>query len=800
MNIAKTETDYVKKWETIAKAAVYLLTFLLPLFFLPFTPDVLNFNKQAILLFLSFFAFFAWMLKILISGKISFSLNWVHIPLIVLVLVSLISTIVSFYSYGSFWGWPQSASESFLTLLCFTLFYFLAVSVFEKKEIFYIIVYLIFSTSLAMLFSVFQLFGKFLLPFSFSKTFLFNTIGTAGSMAVFAAVLLPILTFAVIKVKKRSLRIFFIVDIILSVLVLSLTNFFIAWWLVIIGSVLVITLMAQKRDVLDNRWLILPMFFLAVALLFTLLKIQIPGAPNLSGEVFLTQKASLDVALKTLKSNPVFGTGPGTFIFDFSKYKNADFNNTQLWNIRFGRAGSEFFNLLATTGILGALSFLVLVLASIFLGIKFLFLGERKKRKEDVKDKKVEAVRDKGGSEIESFLLVTGYGIFVSFLVLVIACFLYNLNLSLKFVFFLLLAGLVALGSKRRSFVLKPSSLATLGFTFFFTIFLVFGLGVFILETQRYVAAVDYQKGIGEWQKGNDAEAVKYVEKATRINPGIDLYWNQLAQLYTRRIGEIAADKKMSKDEANMKIQLYINNAINSAKAAVDTSPKNVANWSVRGLIYQNLIGLVSGVGDWAIKSYETALSLEPLNPYFPTQEGLVYLQQASLLGKDKKEEKAKLFEKAKTQFNRAIELKNDYAPAHFQLAMIYQSEGKQKEAIKKLEATKRIAPFDIGLAFQLGLSYYQDKDYQKARQELERAITMNSKYSNAIYFLGLTYYKLGLNDKSIEQFEKLSKLNPDNEQVKKILENLKSGKDVFEGLVQKKPPEAPITEKPEKR
>ena len=37
-------------FEKVAKASVYLAVFLLPLFFLPWTVNVLDFNKQALLI------------------------------------------------------------------------------------------------------------------------------------------------------------------------------------------------------------------------------------------------------------------------------------------------------------------------------------------------------------------------------------------------------------------------------------------------------------------------------------------------------------------------------------------------------------------------------------------------------------------------------------------------------------------------------------------------------------------------------------------------------------------------------
>jgi tetratricopeptide (TPR) repeat protein len=120
---------------------------------------------------------------------------------------------------------------------------------------------------------------------------------------------------------------------------------------------------------------------------------------------------------------------------------------------------------------------------------------------------------------------------------------------------------------------------------------------------------------------------------------------------------------------------------------------------------------------------------------------------------------------------------------------MVDVREGKTKDAISKLEDTKTIAPFDTGLAFQLGVIYYSDNQLDKARAEFERAVALDQNYSNARYFLGLVYDKQGEKQKAIEQLQRVAELNPDNEQMKKIIENLKAGKAALEGVVQEQPP-----------
>ncbi|MEA3344410.1 MAG: tetratricopeptide repeat protein, partial [Patescibacteria group bacterium] len=379
---------------------------------------------------------------------------------------------------------------------------------------------------------------------------------------------------------------------------------------------------------------------------------------------------------------------------------------------------------------------------------------------------------------------------------LVFGYFFHQSNLSLEFLFFLLMAGFIALvSSTRKETILKSSSLTTLATTFIFTLIFIFGLGIFIMEGQRYIADANYLKGVRSWQNQESENSVRFIEKAVSINPKIDLYWRELSQIYIQRINEVAQRTDLTKEQISQQVQTLINNSIISAKTATDINPNNVANWSVRGYIYQNMIGIIDGAEDWTKTSYKTALKLEPNNPYFSTQTGIALLGRSSFFTEEEKAEKEKVVNEAIDEFKKAIELKSDYAPARFQLAMAYQSQGKQAEAIEELETTKSIAPDDVGLSFQLGLIYYQNKDYAKAKNELERTIVLNPDYSNALYFLGLTYDKLDQSSMAIEKFRKVAELNPDNSEVQTILENLRNGRGALENILEEEPPKIPIDE-----
>ena len=113
-------------------------------------------------------------------------------------------------------------------------------------------------------------------------------------------------------------------------------------------------------------------------------------------------------------------------------------------------------------------------------------------------------------------------------------------------------------------------------------------------------------------------------------------------------------------------------------------------------------------------------------------------------------------------------------------LSQIEASEGNLVGAIAKAEQAYLFAPDDLGILFQLGFLKFSNRDYEGAIIALERAESINPQYSNAKYFLGLSYSKIGKNSQAIKQFRDISALNPDNQEIKNIINNLLQGKEPF--------------------
>jgi len=676
----------IKICDNITKYSIYILAFLLPILVLPWTSEALDFNKQTLLICLVFISLFAWMLKVLVFGKFTANMNKIHIFAGVFFLAYLLATVFSIDRYGSFWGWPRVTAEAMLTIIGLVVLYFIVSNVFSKKEINVSLYAFSFSALFAEAFGVFQLFGQ---------NPSFNTIGGAGGMAVFSAVLLPLMIVLLIGAKKWW-KILFALEIFISALILVLVNYPAVWWVVILGSALMMIFGALKRNLFDGRWMAIPMFFLVIALFFAVLNPQISFLPQRTNEVSLSLSANFQIDESVVKENPIFGSGPGTFSYGFSKFKNSDFSKTVLWNIAFNNGNSKILTDLATTGILGILAFLALIGAVIFYGVKFFF-----------------SQKDDFGTPLPYSVL--GLGLFVSFCAEVFAYFLNNSNITLSFTFFFILAILVNLIFEgKKEYELKPSSLLTLIVTFVFTLVFIFGMGLLIFNGQRYFSQVSYYNGLNALQNNKLDEGIKNLETAVSMNSSTDLYFSQLAQVYLLKVQDVASNKTMSQEDKTKNIQILVSNSVNAAKFATDLNPKSSNNWLIRGYIYQSLNGLLTDSQTWAINSYNDALKLDPNNPYSLSQ---------------------------------------------------------------------------------LGTVYYQVKDYQNAKTNLVKAIELKPDYSNALYFAGLTFDKLGQKEKAVQQFLALAQFNPDSKaDIQKIIDNLNAGNGALDGLGQQAPaPEAPV-------
>jgi tetratricopeptide (TPR) repeat protein len=773
INIFKSMADKDILDETIKKI-IYILVVLIPLWFLPITINAVELNKQALMVLLVVIALILWSVKILNRGEIKWKSSILNISLGVFAFICILATFFSVRPYSSFMGWPDHLSGSLINILCFVALYFLIVNNFKgSKEAFGLLFAFLISSVLVAVIGLLQICGTFIFPWDFTKTISFNTVGSVNSFGVFSSVILILVTALLFVVKKGGIKLFLLLLGLLNLIILISINFWVLWVVLAIGMVFIMVfgLMQMVQLSKDVGWITLPMILLAIALIFVLFKPAFTFLPNLPMEVGLSYKGGLSVVGDALKNKPILGSGLETFVFDYAKYKPEGINQTAFWNVKFTNPPAEIYSIASESGILGLLSFLAVIVIFI---IKFI--------SNTIKD------RDENNN-LKRFL---NLGLFSGWIGLAAAWFLYPQNFVLMFVFWLLFALYTAggLSLEEKSFNLRKSPKILLAISFSFIVIIILIISFLYVEGTKFIAEVFYKSGVNLVQEKSDIDnGLNKIIRSTIINPYEDNTYKALSQLFVLKLNRDAALNDITQEEKINLVQVDATNAINSVVQATRLSPKDASNWLLRGQIYRGLMSIVSGAGDWAKDAYNEALKLEPSNPFTYLELGRLDVNKADAT-KDNAQKNEYLVS-ALENFDKAIALKSNYAPAHYEEAVVYDKQGKANEAIAKMEINLKLLPNDSGAAFQLGVLYYKNEQYDKAETIFVKAISIDENFSNARYFLGLLYDKKGNKEEAIKQFEKIAEFNPDNEQIKQILVNLKSGKPAL-GSPELGPPNQP--------
>ncbi|MFA6132036.1 MAG: tetratricopeptide repeat protein [Patescibacteria group bacterium] len=790
MDIASTSVGKRKRvslanaglYETVIRWSLYALFFFLPIFFLPFTNEAFEVSKQTLMVILAFVALLAWLGSMVMEKKLAFRAGWLNLLPALLLLGGLVSSIFSLAGYQSWVGQSSQEYTSFLTLaVSVVIFYVLMNKAGEttvQRNIFFAILS---ATSLSALITLLNIFGLGFIPFLTAHGA--NTVGTITSFTVFLTIMM-VFSMGMWLVGKKERNDFFPVGIkgavtrglviflsVATTILLVAIDFWVLWVLAIFGMLLVMVFVfLQQNEFGKSNRFIVPLIIILISIF--LLFLTSPIKLNLPLVIGPSYGTSWDITKQVLSDGPmplIFGSGPGTFSFDYTKYKPDEVNQTIFWDTNFDRAKSQGLTTLATFGVVGLGFWLLLVLV---IGLKA--LGRLLKEREHDEWK------------------IT-YVLFASWATLILANLLYSSNMSLTFLFWALtglLASQVALKIKETGFVSSPK----LGLVFSFAFVLV-SVGVIVtlfVTGQRYASEVAFAKAVELDNAGAPIEQITAkLGEAVSLNSLSDIYYRNLSQAFLLRTKDTittatADESKIDANEASI-IQQLVKAAMTSADRAAYLSPNNVSNWVQRGNVYRDVMPVVTGAEDVAAASYLKAMELEDNNPAYSTGLARLYLavsdRARNLKSSTNKELAASAVESEKNSLvsaeqylNQSIVLKADYAPAHYYLAAVLERQGKLKDAAARLAALRDYKPLDVGLGFQLSMLYIRLTDYDSAQKELERILELSPNYSNARWYLASMYEIDGKLNEAINQVAKVAELNPGNQAVQTRLSKLKSG------------------------
>ncbi|MDP3990990.1 MAG: tetratricopeptide repeat protein [Candidatus Nealsonbacteria bacterium] len=737
----------------IIKINIYVLVFLIPLFFLPFTFEAFEYNKQLLMFFLVSLAFFAWLAKMVIYDReIRFRRSPLDVFVLAFMFVAILSAIFSVDKGSSLFGFYVKFSDGLVGLLSLGALYFLITNnVSAKKEesdismpgLLKTFSWSVFGVVLLSYLSVFggliQI-GRFISLPAILTSRLFNTVsGTFDGLAVFLAVAAVFFVGQLLTSKEKSsiLRYLFLASIVGLLVIIDSTP---AWLILITTLTLFVVLSLWKRVFRDNvNRLLVPIFLIVIAGAGISLQPvrsvfgESAAIANLPKEVILDQQTSWKIGLggatESVKSGFI-GSGIGTFFYDFTKEKPSSINQTLLWQVRFDRAGSYLAEILATMGFLGMLSYLALL--AIFFIISYLFLKEKSE---------------------SLFLLMFFTSLFVSQIF-------YYQNTTLAFLFWLVL-GLSVISwqkpIKEKQVSFKDFPELNLVFSTLVILCGVFFAVMYFFNVKYYMADMNYARGqrmvVGQ-------ERTAYLEQAVRLNPSRAQYRIVLARAYIDELSILAVGPQTEQNSA--RIPLLMQAGVEQALTSTNLSPNRASIWEVVGKIYRDIRSLVrEGAKEASEKAFKKAIDLDSNNPALYTELGKLYVMNDEP-------------DNAKEQFSKALALKPDHVDTLIQNALFLEREGDSDGAIEKIQSLLVNYPYNVELSFQLGRLYFNKNMVTEAINRFNNVIALSPNHSNALYSLGVAYAAKGEKALAIQAFERVLQLNPGNQDVQSKIEQLR--------------------------
>jgi tetratricopeptide (TPR) repeat protein len=776
----------------IISLVIGLLVFLAPIFFLSFSNEVYEFNKLYLIFYLSGIAFIFWLLKMILQKEARI----IRAPLDLLVVIFLaamtLSALFSADKISSLLGFYGRFSDSLILFLSLGIMYFVIVNNLVKSQISKLLNLFLFSSFIAIIIGLCSVCGRFIIPLEIAQVRTFNpAAGSLQGLAMFAAMII-ILSAGLFLQKKKSTLFYYFTILLLGapLLFLIMINFTPAWIALLAGSVFLFFLKIFQRNVSPNLSFVRKGIIVPLILIIFCLFLFTPGAfysnPSPTKdiissrvlnyldskyysdiatspdgkiikppqEVILDKEISNKIVKKTFFAHSVFGSGLGTFSQNFSLHRPVEFNQNRFWSLRFDKAHSEISEQLAATGLVGILAWLILLWVFFVLLIKN--KGD-KGNQENVQNQENQGNKNNQANQkdISIALVASAFTIFIGTIF-------YHQNAILWFSLWLFIAlGMRLFISSRKlkitcfsleensekANIFKGMSLATI---------LVLVVSFFVMG-KFYYADAFYKKGIVQ----QDIEqAIENCQKAVNLNPYRFTYRIVLAKIHLQKATSEAKKDRSEQDEEIIKQE--VSQAIDEAKKAVELSPKSVGAKETLAMIYRDIVGVAKEADEWALKIFEEALLLEPLNPVLATETG-----KACAALEDN--------EKAIEYFQKAIFFKEDYLDAYLRLALVYEKQGKNNLAIKELEKVAQPESLaNLEILYQLGRLNYNQNNVDEAIKYFKKVLDIFPNHSNSLYSLGVVYQKQGWDNQALKMFERVLQLNPGNEDVKTKIEELK--------------------------
>lgn len=662
-------------FDKLSFISLFSVIVLLPLFFLPFTNIPVETSKGLLLVLGLAACVVFWAMARFSDGKIVFPRSWLLVSGFSVAFMVLLSSLFSANSQISLFGMMFDIGSFYFIFTGFILMFMSSIVFKDPKKAKMLLFGVILSSAALLVFQLVYLFKPAIFSFGILAGRTGNILGSWNAFGFFSAFsclvfLLTVEFFPVSKIGKIFINIF----ILLSLLFVMTVNFSLIWILLGISSLIIFVYKisitfkeageGSENEKIDRKryFPIVSFVVILVSLLFftsgKFINSFIPDSLQvLNAEVSPSLGTTVSVMKGVLAKNPLLGVGPNRFGEAWSMYKPAAINNTQFWDVSFDSGSGLLPTLVATSGSLNILVWLVFFVLFLIIGAKSTFF----------------TVKNKENPDLVSFFILSFY--------LLVASFFYFTGIAIFLLLFAFIGVFIGLMSSASNEKISISFLNEQRKSFL-CIFILIIVTIFSVTfpfkyIERFTSVFYFRKAISTTVT---KEAENNIGKALSLYSN-DLYLRAYSQIYLNNLNSLAKKETALSDVEKADLQSSFEQAINSAQLAINYNPLNYLNFQLLGSTYQalGLLGVKDAYGK-AVIAYQNASNLNPLNP------GLK-LAMASASFTDGK------IKEAKNYANVALSLKKDYIDALILLSQIEKSENNNSAALSYARAALALSP-----------------------------------------------------------------------------------------------------------
>ena len=716
--------ETVQLWlSRVSKIGIAVVIFSTLFLFTNLTTDFYDTSKFLVLLLVVSALLILTTLKFTLSSKVVLVRTSLDLPLLLLLAVGVISTFLSPSPYVSLLGQGGLIHGSLIALIAYILFYFVVVNNLRSvKDVRRVLFYLTLGGVLLSVISLLAYAGLKLLPSPWSHGVNFTPTGSSFSTTALLALLIPGIVLEIMGKSKFAVKIIYAVVLALFGVVIVLTGVIATMAAALAGLAIVLYLyraQLNKIPTIANPSLAILVASLVIITLAAILSFMpFPGnnpvntlSRNFPRETQLPLVSSWKISVSSFRDSPFWGTGPATYLFDFTAYKPVEFNSTKLWNISFNAGFNEYLSVLAT---LGGVGLVALIFATTF------FLSSAYRAINSLKHQVYDLTPS---ANLHLSLAVTGVIFFILLL-------LHSSTLALMVIGFLLLAAFMSInqlvgqnfsqawkkesGFKQvlmrvaSSMNLTDTSSETLRVEALPSMMLTVSAALVItsLFFGGKFALADYHHRLALNAISQNQGIVAYNElvAAEKLNSVSDLYRTDLAQTNFALANAIALAKGPTTaspsgsltDQDRQNIQVLLSQAITEGRTATTLSPRSALNWEILGSLYRQISGVAQNALLFSLDSYGRSIQNDPLNPLLRLNVGGVYYAISN-------------FDMAIRFFTDSVNLKPDYANGMYNLSVAYRDKGDLQSAIATAEQVVKLITDQKSPDFKAASDYLKD-------------------------------------------------------------------------------------------